>query len=108
VARPYIQLTAARFRLLFREPEALFWIFLFPILLSVGLSIAFRNRPADVLRVAGTITHITQALNAEKGLSAITLDEAHGSNALATGRILLLAVQQPGSTPSRSYLFGRS
>jgi hypothetical protein len=38
------QLTIARFRLLFREPEALFWIFAFPILLSIGLSIAFRSR----------------------------------------------------------------
>ena len=91
------QLTVTRFRLLFREPEAVFWIFVFPIVLSVGLSIAFRNRPADMLQVAGTTAQITQALNAEKGLSAITLDEASGGNALVTGKILLLAVQQPGS-----------
>jgi ABC-type multidrug transport system permease subunit len=90
------QLTATRFRLLFREPEAVFWIFVFPIILSVGLSIAFRNRPADVLQVAGTTTQITQALNAETGLSAITLDEASGGNALVTGKILLLATQQSG------------
>jgi ABC-type multidrug transport system permease subunit len=49
------------------------------------------------LQVAGTTTQITQALNAEKGLSAITLDEASGGNALVTGKILLFAVQQPGS-----------
>jgi ABC-type multidrug transport system permease subunit len=91
------QLTVVRFHLFFREPEAVFWIFAFPILLSVGLSIAFRNRPADVLRVAGTTAQITQALNADRGLSAITLDETEGSNALATGKILLLAVQQRGS-----------
>src|ERR1039458_4140174 len=47
------QLTTARFRLFLREPEAIFWIFIFPILLAVGLGIAFRNRPADVLPVAG-------------------------------------------------------
>ena len=28
------QLTMARFRLLAREPEAIFWIFIFPILLA--------------------------------------------------------------------------
>ena len=28
------QLTSVRFRLLFREPEAIFWIFVFPILLA--------------------------------------------------------------------------
>ena len=31
------QLTMVRFRLFLREPEAIFWIFLFPILLAVGL-----------------------------------------------------------------------
>src|SRR5260370_23050610 len=91
------QLSVARFRLFFREAEAVFWIFAFPILLSVGLSIAFRNRPADVLQVAGSTMQITQALNADKALSAITLDEDSGRNALATGKILLLAVQQRGS-----------
>jgi ABC-2 type transport system permease protein len=87
------QLTSARFRLFFREPEAVFWIFVFPILLSVGLSIAFRNRPADVLQVAGTTSQLTQWLNADKGLSATTLSEEDGRKALATGKILVLAVQ---------------
>ena len=50
------QLTMVRFRLLLREPEAIFWIFIFPILLAVGLGIAFRNRPADVLQVGATTT----------------------------------------------------
>ena len=31
------QLTMVRFRLFIREPEAIFWIFVFPILLAVGL-----------------------------------------------------------------------
>ncbi|MGC1784283.1 MAG: ABC transporter permease [Acidobacteriaceae bacterium] len=90
------QLTISRFRLFFREPEAVFWIFAFPILLSIGLSIAFRDRPADVLPVAGTTAEITQALNAEKGLKAVTLNKRQGSQALATGKILLLVVQQSG------------
>ncbi len=90
------QLTSARFRLFFREPEAVFWIFVFPILLSVGLSIAFRNRPADVLQVAGTTAQLTQSFNADKGLSATTLSEDDGRKALATGKILLLAVQGAG------------
>ncbi len=90
------QLTAARFRLLSREPEAIFWIFIFPILLAAGLGIAFRNRPPDVLPVAATTPQLTQALAADKILNATTMDEAAGTHALATGTILLLAVQQPG------------
>ena len=80
------QLTMVRFRLLLREPEAIFWIFIFPILLAVGLGIAFRNRPADVLPVGATTPQLTQALAADKGLTATTLDEAAGTHALATGR----------------------
>ena len=87
------QLTMVRFRLFLREPEAIFWIFFFPILLAVGLGIAFRNRPADVLQVGATTTQLTQALNADKGLTADTLDEVAGTHELATGRILLLAIQ---------------
>src|SRR5580704_14828460 len=89
------QLTATRFRLTLREPEAIFWIFLFPILLAIGLGIAFRNRPADVLPVAATTPQLTQALAADPGLRAQTLTEPDGHHALATGAILLLAIQRP-------------
>jgi ABC-type multidrug transport system permease subunit len=89
------QLTMVRFRLFLREPEAIFWIFIFPILLAVGLGIAFRNRPADVLQVGATTTQLTQSLAAEKGLTAVTVDEAAGTHSLATGQILLLAIQRP-------------
>ena len=88
------QLTMIRFKLILREPEAIFWIFIFPILLAVGLGIAFRNRPADILQVGATTTQVTQALAADKGLTATTMDEAAGNHALATGRILVLAIQR--------------
>jgi ABC-2 type transport system permease protein len=91
------QLTMVRFRLFLREPEAIFWIFIFPILLAVGLGIAFRNRPADVLQVGATTAHLTQALATDKGLTAAVMDEAAGTRALATGSILLLAIQRPDS-----------
>ena len=89
------QLTMVRFRLFWREPEAIFWIFGFPILMAVGLGMAFRNRPPDVLPVGATAVQLTQALAADKGLTASTMNVADGTQALATGRILLLAIQQP-------------
>jgi ABC-2 type transport system permease protein len=95
------QLTSIRFRLLFREPEAIFWIFVFPILLAGGLGIAFRNRPPDVLPVAATTPQLTQALAADKGLRATTMDEQTGAHALATGTILLLAIPEPGGVAYR-------
>ena len=88
------QLTVVRFRLLFREPEAIFWIFIFPILLAVGLGIAFRNRPADVLQVGATTVQLTHAMAADKGLTSTTMNEAEGTHELATGQVLLLAIQR--------------
>jgi len=88
-----VQLTLVRFKLILREPEAIFWIFVFPILLAVGLGIAFRNRPPDQLQVGATTPQLTQALAADKGLRAITVDEQAGTHALAVGDILLLAIQ---------------
>jgi len=44
---PLVQLTRVRYREFFREPEAVFWVFVFPILLAAGLGIAFRNRAPE-------------------------------------------------------------
>lgn len=89
------QLTVVRFRLILREPEAIFWIFVFPILLAAGLGIAFRNRPAGVLQVGATTAQLTRALGANKGLTATQMNEVQGTRELAKGTILLLAIQQP-------------
>ena len=47
----YTHLLIARFKELQREPEVIFWVFVFPILLALGLGIAFRDKPADVTSV---------------------------------------------------------
>jgi ABC-2 type transport system permease protein len=89
------ELTMVRFRLLLREPEAIFWIFVFPIILAGGLGLAFRNRAPEVLPVGATTTQLTQALAASKGLKVSTMTEADGTRALAVGSILLLAIPAP-------------
>ncbi|MGA3103266.1 MAG: ABC transporter permease [Terriglobales bacterium] len=47
----YRHLLWARVIELKREPEVVFWVFIFPLLLAGGLGIAFRNKPADVASV---------------------------------------------------------
>jgi ABC-type multidrug transport system permease subunit len=42
----------ARMLELKREPEVVFWVFVFPLLLATGLGIAFRNKPPDASSVA--------------------------------------------------------
>ena len=48
----YAGLLLARMKELKREPEVIFWVFVFPLLLAFGLGIAFRDKPADVTTVA--------------------------------------------------------
>ncbi len=50
--KSYKLLLIARLKEMYREPEVIFWVFIFPILLALGLGLAFRNKPADVSRVA--------------------------------------------------------
>src|SRR6266446_6082115 len=59
----FTHLLMARMKELKREPEVVFWVFVFPLLLALGLGIAFRNKPADAVRVA--IVEGTGSQNAE-------------------------------------------
>jgi ABC-2 type transport system permease protein len=93
---PLVQLTLVRFREFIREPEALFWVFAFPLLLAAGLGIAFRNRPVDVLRVAAVTPETAQALRQEKSLDVEQMDSAAAEDALRTGKVALLAIPGPG------------
>jgi len=103
VERSLVQLTLVRFREFWREPEAVFWVFVFPILLTTGLGIAFRNRPADVVKVGAVGTELAGALRSNKGLAVEVLDRAAGEQALRAGRIVLLAV--PGAKGAVTYRY---
>src|SRR6266566_8174456 len=52
------QLTLVRFREFIREPEAVFWTFVFPILLAAGLGIAFRQRGPDKVQI-GVVANVS-------------------------------------------------
>lgn len=49
---PIVELTKARLREFWREPGMLFWVFAFPLLMAIGLGLAFRSRPPDLPKVA--------------------------------------------------------
>jgi len=48
---PLKELSLARLREFLREPEAVFWTYGFPLILAIGLGIAFRNRPVETIYV---------------------------------------------------------
>lgn len=102
-SRSLVQLTLVRFREFWREPEAIFWVFVFPILLAAGLGIAFQNRPPDALRVGATTSDLAAALRREKALSVAPVDKAAGDRALRAGRIVLLAM--PGASGAVAFRY---
>jgi hypothetical protein len=48
---PIVELTLARLREFVREPEALFWTFIFPIVMSLVMAMAFPSRGAQPVPV---------------------------------------------------------
>jgi len=98
---PLAQLTLTRFREFLREPEALFWVFIFPIILAAGLGLAFRNRPADVLKIAAVTPELAQALRKDKLLDVQQLAQGAAEEALRTGKVALLAEPGPNGVVFR-------
>jgi len=89
---PLVQLTLVRFREFIREPEAIFWVFVFPLLLAAGLGVAFRNRPPEVLKIATVSPELAATLRQEKLLDVQQLNSNAAKEALRTGKVALLAV----------------
>jgi len=99
------ELTLARIRELTREPEAVFWVFVFPILLAAILSLAFRSRPPDPLPV-GVVNGPQAAarmaaLSGDSGLRPRLLASEEAAQALAQGHVVL-TVDSEG-TPHYTY-----
>ena len=97
---PLWELTLARLREFLREPEAVFWVFVFPVLLAVALGIAFREQAPERARVAVESTgrpaqqELAARLRADPGLAVSLLAPGEASRALRTGKVdIVLALQ---------------
>jgi ABC-type multidrug transport system permease subunit len=105
VRGPLTELTWARIRELVREPEAVFWVFVFPILLAAILGLAFRSRPAEALPVAVVdgphASARAMALSGDATLKVTILPQSDAHQALTRGRVVL--VVSPEAEPSYAY-----
>ena len=96
---PLTQLTLVRLREFVREPEAMFWTFVFPVLIAAGLGIAFRNRPADVLTVAVVGPELAAVFEGKPTLAVERFGDAEEARrALRQGRVALVAERGPDGT----------
>ena len=101
-SHPIVELTLARVREFLREPEAVFWVFAFPVLMAFALGIAFRNRgeervPVGVVRGDGAAAVEADLQNAG-GFVVRTLDPEAVEPALTRGDVQLVIV--PGRPPT--------
>jgi ABC-2 type transport system permease protein len=100
---PLWQLLLMRFRALWREPSALFWVFVFPLLISIALGLAFRSQGLSKLRVAVVEVEGPRGADAlavlgrTAGLEPERMELASARRALAAGKVAVVVVA--GETP---------
>lgn len=102
---PLVQLTLARAREFYREPEAVFWVFGFPVVLAFALGIAFRSRGPEELHI-GVVrgpgdSSVAAVIDRSTALAARVLDSSEAQVALRTGHIALLVL--PGEPLAYRY-----
>jgi ABC-2 type transport system permease protein len=102
---PFLQLTLLRLREFKREPEVVFWVFFFPLLLAIGLGFAFRNQAPDTLPVAVLAgpgaASVVERLAGTPAVACETLDDARAERALRMGKVTLIVV--PGDALEYRY-----
>jgi len=94
VRPPLVELTIARIKEFIREPEAIFWVFAFPILLTMALGYAFREKAPDRIPVG-----VVEGAMAKQRLAALAKSPVlqpriypleQGKEELRRGKISLL------------------
>jgi ABC-type multidrug transport system permease subunit len=100
---PLLELIKARLREFYREPGIVFWVFGFPLLMAVGLGVAFRSRPAEVPRVAVVTREpsapLARALLSSERVRAELLAEPAARRALARAKVdVVVSLDGPAPT----------
>ena len=102
---PFVELTITRLLVMVREPEMIFWVFVFPLLMALALGIAFRS-PAEapvavaVEQGAGAAA-LADLLAAHAGVEVVTI--APGATATALRDGLAHVAVAPGDPPTYRY-----
>ena len=94
---PLVELTATRVREFLREREAVFWVFVFPVLMTFALGIAFRNTAPDKTFVAieGTasdakVSATANMLSRSPDITATVLSPNDAAQALRSGKVSIV------------------
>jgi len=106
---PLVQIMLSRLREFYREPEAVFWAYGFPMLMVVGLGIAFRNQPVEHIAV-----DVQQSPAGERAAEALAKNEkfvveVNDSEVcrrrLRTAKTAVVVIAEESSAPKYEYLY---
>jgi ABC-2 type transport system permease protein len=99
---PLIELTLARLREFVREPEALFWSFFFPIVMSVAMAMAFPSRGSQPVRVGvppgATSEMLRKTLSSDPGVVVLDVSADEELRQLREGDVHVIV--RPGHPPT--------
>ena len=92
---PLFELTLTRVREFLREREAVFWVFVFPVLMTFALGIAFRNTAPDKTFVAIEATdskanEIANTLSRSPDITASVVTPEEAAKALRSGKVSIV------------------
>ena len=103
---PLVELTSTRVREFLREKEAVFWVFVFPVLMTFALGIAFRNTAPDVTPVAieseagatdPRVSEIVVLLSRTSEVSTTVMSPDEAAQALRSGKVSIVVKPQNDS-----------
>src|SRR6476661_5575648 len=99
---PLVELTLMRVREFLREKEAVFWVFIFPVLMTFALGIAFRNTAQyqTLVAIAGAtrdakVSETAIVLSRSPEITATVLSQYDAAQALRSGEVSI--VVKPGN-----------
>ena len=99
---PFVQLTLVKLREYTREPESLFWVFAFPVLMTLALGIAFSGGETAEVRVgvvrdgagASSAAQLTRTLDADARIAVVEVPAARSQALLRDGEVAVIV--EPG------------
>lgn len=105
VRHPVIELTRARMLAFIREPEIVFWVFAFPLLMTLALGIAFREGgpskvPVGVISGAGS-ERLVDRLAADPSIDVRVISPEEVDLKLRDGEVQLVVI--PSEPPTYRY-----
>lgn len=99
---PLIELTTMRVREFLREREAVFWVFVFPVLMTFALGIAFRNTGPEKTFVAiesdatnPSVSELANVLAKSPEISSSVLAPDEAARSLRSGKVEIII--KPGN-----------